>query len=63
MTTAPIFLPGKFHGQRNLAAGYSPQSRKESDMTDHAHATYLKFIKTSPTVSNNFYFKILGVSL
>ena len=39
------------------------KSRKESDLTEHAHVTYLKFIKTSPTVSNNFYFKILGVSL
>ena len=26
-----VFLPGKFHGQRNLA-GYSPQSHKESDI-------------------------------
>ena len=30
---APIFLPGKFHGQRSLA-GYSSWGRKESDMTD-----------------------------
>ena len=28
---APVFLPGKFHGQRSLA---SPWSHKESDMTD-----------------------------
>ena len=28
----PVFLPGKPHGQRNLA-GYSPWGRKESDMT------------------------------
>ena len=27
-----LFLPGKFHGQRNLA-GYSPWGRKESDVT------------------------------
>ena len=27
-----VFLLGKFHGQRSLA-GYSPQGRKESDMT------------------------------
>ena len=31
----PVFLPGKFHGQRSLA-GYSPWSHKESDMTEHA---------------------------
>ena len=30
--TAPVFLPGKFHGQRSLA-GYSPRGLKESDTT------------------------------
>ena len=30
----PVFLPGKFHGQRNLA-GYSPLGRKESATTEH----------------------------
>ena len=29
----PVFLPGEFHGQRSLE-GYSPWSRKESDMTE-----------------------------
>ena len=33
---APVFLPGKFHGQRSLA-GYSPWGCKEWDMTEHAH--------------------------
>ena len=28
----PAFLPGEFHGQRNLV-GYSPLGCKESDMT------------------------------
>ena len=32
----PVFLSGKFHGQRSLA-GYSPWSRKELDMTENAH--------------------------
>ena len=36
----PVFLPGKFHGQRTLV-GYSPWGRKELDMTDwlnmHTH--------------------------
>ena len=32
----PVILPGKSHGQRNLV-GYSPQSCKESDMTEHTH--------------------------
>ena len=31
---APVFLPGKSHGQRSLA-GYSPWGCKESDMTEH----------------------------
>ena len=30
----PVFLPGKFYGQRSLA-GYSQQGRKESDMIEH----------------------------
>ena len=30
---APLFLPGKFHGQRSLA-GYSPWGLKESDLTE-----------------------------
>ena len=29
----PVFLPGKFHGQKS-PAGYSPCSCKESDMTE-----------------------------
>ena len=32
----PIFLPGKFHGQRSLG-GYSPWGHKESDMTEYTH--------------------------
>ena len=34
--TTPVFLPGKFHGQRSLA-GYSLWDGKESDMTEHTH--------------------------
>ena len=33
---APVFLPGKPHGQQCLT-GYSPWGLKESDTTDHAH--------------------------
>ena len=33
----PIFLPGKFHGQRSLE-GYSPQGRRESDSTEHTQS-------------------------
>ena len=32
----PVFLPGKFHGQRSLA-GYCPYGHKESDPTEHEH--------------------------
>ena len=32
---APVFLPGKFHGQRSLA-GYNPWSHKESDTNGDA---------------------------
>ena len=31
---APVFLPGKFHGQRSLA-GYSPWGLKELDVIEH----------------------------
>ena len=30
----PVFLPGKFHGQRSLAS-YSPWGHQELDMTEH----------------------------
>ena len=33
----PVFLPGKFHGQRSLVA-YSPQGHKQLDTTEHTHA-------------------------
>ena len=32
----PVFLPGKFHGRRNLT-GYSPCVHKESDTPEHTH--------------------------
>ena len=32
----PVFLPGKFHGQRSLA-GYSPWGRKKLDTTERLH--------------------------
>ena len=34
----PVLLLGKFQGQRSLV-GYSPQDRKESDMTERLHFT------------------------
>ena len=41
----PVFLPGKFHGQRSLAE-YSPWGGKELDMAEHAR----KELKTSGSV-------------
>ena len=37
----PVFLPGKFHGQRNLA-GYSPWGCKELNTTEHAHTRLMR---------------------
>ena len=38
--SVPVFLPGKFHGQRNLV-GHSPWGHKELDTTEqlstHGH--------------------------
>ena len=36
---APVFLPGKSHGQRRQV-GHGPRGRKESDMTEHTHTQY-----------------------
>ena len=36
----PVFLPGKFHGQRRLV-GYSLWGCKELDMTEQLHFTSL----------------------
>ena len=41
--STPVFLPGKFHGQRRLA-GNSPWARKETDMTEQQNThTQLAF--------------------
>ena len=34
--SAPVSLPGKFHGQRSLV-GYIPRGCRESDMTQHTY--------------------------
>ena len=39
----PVFLPGKFHGQRSLT-GYSPWGHKKSDVTERS--TLLLFLGT-----------------
>ena len=40
----PVFLPGEFHGERSLV-GYSPQGRKELDMTEQLTLFIFKKIK------------------
>ena len=45
--STPVFLPGESHGLRSLA-GYSPQDRKESDITEATeHALILIVNKPS----------------
>ena len=39
--TAPVFLPGKSHGQRNVA-GYSPWGPKSGTTTKHSFSPYKK---------------------
>ena len=40
--STPVFLPGKFHGQRSLV-GYSPRGHKESDTTEQLTHTHSHF--------------------
>ena len=44
----PVFLPGEFHGQRNLT-GYTPRGYKESDTTEQLmlcfHFSYKEIIR------------------
>ena len=42
----PVFLPGKFHGQRRLES-YSPQGHKQLDTTEQliTHTVLLKVIR------------------
>ena len=51
----PVFLPGKFHGQRSLV-GYSPWGRKESDTTEQLTLS-LSFFRYSINIceANNSY--------
>ena len=56
----PVFLPGESHGQWSLA-GYSPQGRKELDMTEateHAHnsSNEKQVEETVPARSQTWFF-------
>ena len=41
MQPTPVFLPGKFHGQRNL---YIPWGHKELDMTEQLNTKVLAHV-------------------
>ena len=58
--TAPVFLPGKSHGQRSLV-GYNPQYYKELDRTEllRVHAYFIKIKLVSISIKN----KIKWISL
>ena len=50
---APVFLPGKFHGQRSLAA-YSPWGCRDSDTTNHTHTHLMTHIHHYSILKNSF---------
>ena len=59
----PVFLPGKFHGQRSLV-GYSPWGHKESDMTKHTagsnhHNSQLDSVPSTLYILNHLVLKQL----
>ena len=59
--TSPVLLPGKCHGWRSLV-GYSPQGRKELDMTEQFHfqqllASRIKLAFLSPNLASVLAFK------
>ena len=50
---APVFLPGKFCGQRSLE-GYSPWGCKELDTTEHARTHIMRCIHHYSVIKNSF---------
>ena len=54
----PVFLPGKFHGQRSLV-GYSPWGLKESDTTELLHFLPLR---TAFAASHRFWVVVFSLS-
>ena len=57
---SPVFLPGEFHGQRNLA-GYSPRSRKELDTTEQLTHTHTHTHRETQMTTYYLYFNSLLV--
>ena len=57
MQPTPVFLPGKFHGQRRLV-GYNPWGCKEPDTTEHVCALTHRHTHThthTHTQNHNFW--------
>ena len=57
MTTYSVFLPGEFHGQRNLT-GYSPWGHNEWDMTEqlthiHTHTNMVLKLIIKPQMTSS----------
>ena len=48
---SPVFLPGKFQGQRNVE-GYSPWSHKESDATEQLSTHTQRDLLGSPVAGS-----------
>jgi len=46
----PVFLLGKFHGQRSLV-GYSPRGHKDSDMAEYTHMHSHPYMTTGKTIA------------
>ena len=57
---APVSLPGGPHGHRSLA-GYSPQGRKESDMTERLCTNYTDGKERKSLPRKSLLSKILGI--
>ena len=55
LRSAPVFLPGKSHGQRILA-GYSPWGRQESETSEHARTHARSRAKSGQRAENSIPF-------
>ena len=56
MAAPPVFLPGKFHGQRSLA-GSHPWGHKELDMTERSTAwiLVLRIVECNVKINGNLF--------
>ena len=55
----PVFLPGKFHGQRSLVS-YSSWGCKESDKTEHTYIHQVPFPTPRPACLLLFLIRVLA---